>query len=198
MDFLRMTNSWKTNEMRTELIHNIPKKPTKAAEPGIGDWSELENTQQTTIYHISAIQEQRITVDEYLPKGNTLELAKWGSRSIELADTAQTIRVQHSNHSQLIGFNPLYPTPPDTSIWLHRPYRILDLEWIQENGVGGQTVNIPQPPYSHTTPSKGTVWGSQEELNQPSMKPDLELRDYHCRKERKFMIEFGSHGSLAK
>lgn len=79
LELLRSTRSWKTNELRTRLIDNIPRRPDQAITPGKGHWiSPNLDTEPNSIYHIADIQENRAFVDVYRQSTHSSELASIG------------------------------------------------------------------------------------------------------------------------
>ena len=82
------------------------------------------------VYHISKILESSYQADSYHSKGDTSELEKRGEeQQIIQLEQFQQVRVQLRLKGKLVGFNPPHPIPLLSSIWLHHPHKIEDLQW---------------------------------------------------------------------
>lgn len=130
LDLFRVTNSWKTNTLRTALTSQVPKTPSQAKEISTGHWivQEFEG-HPAYIYHLTQHQTAgTTTTDVYSTREGSLQLTKQGPQRIQLQEHAQQICVKHTSDCQLLGYNSANPPPPITSVSLHHPCRIRDID----------------------------------------------------------------------
>lgn len=131
LELLRTTRSRQTNNLRTELLSRIPRKPNQTGAVEVGQWiTQGEEARPTNTYQVISVQEGTITTEIYNERESNTALVHQGKGQIQInAARLYPVRVTHRNTTQILGFNPREPPPPNTSIWLHNPCRVEDITW---------------------------------------------------------------------